>query len=48
MEQIERIRESGGNLNRYTHESSSCNCTMTFSVYLPPIAMTWGRAPVST
>ena len=44
MEQIERIRESGGYLNRYTHESSSCNCRMTFSVYLPPQAET-GRVP---
>ena len=40
MEQIERVRESGGYLNRYTHESSSCHCTMTFSVYLPPQAET--------
>lgn len=38
MEQIERIRESGGYLGRYNHASSSCNCTMTFSVYLPPQA----------
>lgn len=35
MEQTERIRESGGYLNRYTHESGSCNCRMTFSAYLP-------------
>jgi S-formylglutathione hydrolase len=38
MQQIERVRESGGYLNRYTHESSSCHCTMTYSVYLPPQA----------
>ena len=38
MKQIELIKESGGFLNRYTHASSSCNCTMTFSVYLPPAA----------
>ncbi len=38
MEQIERVRESGGYLNRYTHESTSCHCTMTFSVYQPPQA----------
>ena len=38
MEQIERIKESGGWLNRYTHDSGSCNCPMTFSVYLPPQA----------
>lgn len=38
MREIERIKEFGGWLNRYQHESSSCNCTMTFSVYLPPQA----------
>ena len=38
MEQIERIKESGGWLNRYTHDSGSCHCPMTFSVYLPPQA----------
>jgi S-formylglutathione hydrolase len=38
MEQIERIREFGGWLNRYRHPSESCRCPMTFSVYLPPQA----------
>lgn len=38
MKQIESIKEFGGYLNRYTHESSSCKCEMTFSVYLPPQA----------
>ncbi|MGB0847424.1 MAG: S-formylglutathione hydrolase [Thiolinea sp.] len=38
MKQIESIKEFGGWLNRYTHDSSSCNCEMTFSVYLPPQA----------
>lgn len=38
MEQIESIKESGGHLNRYRHDSSSCCCRMTFSVYLPPQA----------
>lgn len=33
---IERIKEFGGYLNRYTHDSDSCHCEMTFSVYLPP------------
>ncbi|MES9905171.1 MAG: S-formylglutathione hydrolase [Sedimenticola sp.] len=36
MEQIESIKEHGGYLNRYEHDSDSCNCKMTFSVYLPP------------
>ncbi len=40
MKQIESIKESGGWLNRYQHESTSCHCTMTFSVYLPPQAAT--------
>ena len=38
MELIESIRESGGWLNRYRHDSSACACPMTFSVYLPPAA----------
>lgn len=40
MKQIESIKEFGGFLNRYTHESKVCDCTMTFSVYLPPQAAT--------
>ena len=40
MEQIERIKESGGWLNRYRHVSATCGCPMTFSVYLPPGAET--------
>ncbi|MFW2438618.1 MAG: S-formylglutathione hydrolase [Arenicellales bacterium] len=35
MKQIESIKEFGGYLNRYVHNSSSCHCDMTFSVYLP-------------
>ena len=38
MQQIESIKESGGYLNRYTHNSNRCHCEMTFSVYLPPQA----------
>ncbi len=43
MKQIESIREFGGYLNRYTHDSSACSCEMTFSAYLPPQAE---RGPV--
>ncbi len=38
MKQIEQIREFGGWLNRYQHQSTCCDCMMTFSVYLPPQA----------
>ena len=38
MKQIESIREFGGYLKRYTHDSSACSCEMTFSAYLPPQA----------
>jgi S-formylglutathione hydrolase len=38
VQQIESIKESGGYLNRYQHDSDSCRCRMTFSVYLPPAA----------
>ncbi|OYW40015.1 MAG: S-formylglutathione hydrolase [Hydrogenophilales bacterium 12-61-10] len=40
MKQVERIKEFGGWLERWHHESASCHCTMTFSVYLPPQAAT--------
>ena len=40
MKQIESIKEFGGWLNRYRHPSGSCQCSMTFSVYLPPQAET--------
>jgi len=40
MKQVERIKEFGGWLERWQHESTSCHCTMTFSVYLPPQAAT--------
>ena len=38
IQKIESIKESGGYLNRYTHQSTALNCEMTFSVYLPPQA----------
>ncbi len=44
MKEIESIKESGGYLNRYTHDSGSCGCEMTFSVYLPPQAQD-GKVP---
>lgn len=40
MQPIESVKEWGGYLKRYTHESQACACTMTFSVYLPPQAET--------
>ncbi|APZ43090.1 S-formylglutathione hydrolase [Acidihalobacter ferrooxydans] len=38
LERIEHIKESGGWLDRYQHDSTGCRCRMTFSVYLPPQA----------
>ncbi len=40
MKEIESIKEFGGFLNSYTHQSETCHCEMTFSVYLPPQAKT--------
>lgn len=40
MKLIESVKEFGGYLNRYEHYSDCCECTMTFSVYLPPSAKT--------
>ena len=45
MKNIESVKESGGFLNRYSHQSESCNCEMTFSVFLPPQAQS-GLVPV--
>jgi len=38
VKKIESVKEFGGYLNRYRHSSTSCQCEMTFSVYLPPQA----------
>jgi S-formylglutathione hydrolase len=38
VNKTETIKEFGGYLNRYQHRSMSCDCTMTFSAYLPPQA----------
>jgi S-formylglutathione hydrolase len=38
MKEIESVKESGGYLNRYSHDSKVCQCEMVFSVYLPPQA----------
>jgi S-formylglutathione hydrolase len=45
MQRIERIKEFGGWLERWQHESASCQCAMTFSIYLPPQAAT-AKCPV--
>jgi S-formylglutathione hydrolase len=45
MQRIERIKESGGWLERWQHASTACQCGMTFSVYLPPQAAT-AKLPV--
>jgi len=38
VQKIDSVKEFGGYLNRYQHDSTSCHCRMTFSVYLPPQA----------
>lgn len=38
MKKIESTKEFGGYLERYQHDSATCQCQMTFSVYLPPRA----------
>ena len=43
MIEIESIKEFGGYLKRYSHDSDTCQCEMVFSVYLPPQA---GQQPV--
>ena len=39
IQRTESVKEFGGLLNRYTHESDLLDCEMTFSVYLPPQAI---------
>ena len=39
MQEIESIKEFGGLLKRYTHQSKVNDCEMTFSIYLPPQAI---------
>ncbi|MCK5725278.1 MAG: S-formylglutathione hydrolase [Thiotrichaceae bacterium] len=38
MQEVEKIKEFGGWLKRYTHNAFSCQCAMTFSIFLPPLA----------
>jgi S-formylglutathione hydrolase len=38
IKRTESVKEFGGLLNRYTHDSRVLDCEMTFSVYLPPQA----------
>ncbi|GAB3672813.1 S-formylglutathione hydrolase [Salinisphaera aquimarina] len=45
MEKIDEHKAFGGWQRRYTHKSEVCNCTMTFALYLPPLADT-RRVPV--
>ena len=39
MIEIESIKEFGGYLKRFSHDSDACRCEMIFSVYLPPQAV---------
>ncbi|MES1924132.1 S-formylglutathione hydrolase [Salinisphaera sp. T31B1] len=45
MEKIDEHKAFGGWQRRYTHASKTCNCDMTFALYLPPLADT-RRVPV--
>jgi S-formylglutathione hydrolase len=40
MNEIEKHGCFGGSQSRYQHESTALNCTMHFSVFLPPLAKT--------
>lgn len=40
MQKIESVKEFGGYLTRYSHDSEVCQCQMIFSVYLPAQAET--------
>ncbi|MEM5527435.1 S-formylglutathione hydrolase [Gammaproteobacteria bacterium AS21] len=46
MKALSTVKEFGGELIRYQHYSTSCQCDMTFSVYLPPLATTQAVAAI--
>src|SRR5262245_4989917 len=45
MEKIDEHRSFGGQQLRFSHASATLDCTMNFSVYLPPAAQS-GAVPV--
>ncbi len=45
-QEIKKNKMFGGFNRRYRHESSSCGCPMTFTVYFPPAAES-KKVPVS-
>lgn len=47
MKTLSSVQCFGGLQNQYEHASSSLNCTMQFSVYLPPQALAGQRVPVA-
>ena len=46
LEQIDAHVCFGGEQLQFTHDSESCGCKMTFSIYLPPQAKK-GPVPVA-
>lgn len=46
LQLLNSIRCFGGQQNQYQHESRALNCTMQFSVYLPPAAEQGEKVPV--
>lgn len=46
LQLIGRNKMFGGWQQRYSHFSTSTNCTMTFSIFLPPSAASGDQAPV--
>ncbi|MEM7534111.1 MAG: S-formylglutathione hydrolase, partial [Chloroflexota bacterium] len=45
INQVSRTKSFGGWVEVYTHASTSCNCDMTFAVYVPPQAVD-GNVPI--
>lgn len=46
MENISNNKCFGGWVKRYSHQSTSLNCQMNFSIYLPPQVNDGGKVPV--
>ncbi|KAG0223207.1 hypothetical protein BGW42_006022 [Actinomortierella wolfii] len=46
LQKLSSSKHFGGKLEKYSHKSSSTNCTMVFNIYLPEAAVNGAKVPV--
>ncbi|KAG0262690.1 hypothetical protein DFQ27_002208 [Actinomortierella ambigua] len=46
LQKLSSSKHFGGKLEKYSHQSSSTNCVMTFNIYLPEAAVNGTKVPV--